>query len=102
MRADRLGDPRPAGDAADGASGTGAVEAALTRALREWLDLACGGRHTGKRQTPPWRALHHRRGHVPMRHESWVTSLSWIPSEAVTGGTRVAFDAGFTHYDEPP
>ena len=37
-----------------------------------------------------------------MRHESRVTSLSWIPSEAVTGGTRVAFGAGFTHYDEPP
>jgi hypothetical protein len=37
-----------------------------------------------------------------MRYESTVTSLSWIPSEAVQGGTRVAFDAGFTHYDEPP
>jgi hypothetical protein len=37
-----------------------------------------------------------------MRIESTVTSLSWIPSEAVTGGTRVAFDAGFTHYDQPP
>ena len=37
-----------------------------------------------------------------MRHESQVTSLSWIPSEAVTGGSRMAFDAGFTHYDEPP
>ncbi len=37
-----------------------------------------------------------------MRYESSVTSLSWIPSEAVTGGTRVAFDAGFTHYDDPP
>jgi hypothetical protein len=37
-----------------------------------------------------------------MRTESSVTSLSWIPSEAVRGGTRVAFDAGFTHYDEPP
>ena len=37
-----------------------------------------------------------------MRIESSVTSLSWIPSEAVRGGTRVAFDAGFTHYDEPP
>jgi Cyclic nucleotide-binding domain len=37
-----------------------------------------------------------------MRHESCITSLSWIPSEAVTGGTRVAFDAGFTHYDDPP
>jgi hypothetical protein len=31
-----------------------------------------------------------------------VTSLSWIPSEAVEGSTRLAFDAGFTHYDEPP
>ena len=37
-----------------------------------------------------------------MRYESRVTSLSWIPSEAITGGTRTAFDAGFTHYDDPP
>ena len=37
-----------------------------------------------------------------MRYESSVTSISWIPSEAVTGSTRVAFDAGFTHYDDPP
>lgn len=39
---------------------------------------------------------------VGMRIESSVTTLSWIPSEAVRGGTRVAFDAGFTHYDQPP
>ncbi len=37
-----------------------------------------------------------------MRYESTVTSLSWIPSEAVTGGTRAAFEGGFTHYDDPP
>jgi hypothetical protein len=37
-----------------------------------------------------------------MRYESCVTSLSWIPSEAVEGSMRVAFDAGFTHYDDPP
>jgi hypothetical protein len=37
-----------------------------------------------------------------MRYESSVTSLSWIPSEAVTGGTRLAFDAGLGHYDDPP
>jgi hypothetical protein len=37
-----------------------------------------------------------------MRYESCVTSLSWIPSEAITGSSRVFFDAGFTHYDEPP
>jgi hypothetical protein len=40
--------------------------------------------------------------HGRMRYESCITSLSWIPSEAVTGRTRVAFDAGFTHYDDPP
>ncbi len=37
-----------------------------------------------------------------MRHSSTVTSLSWIPSEAVEGSTRLAFDMGFTHYDDPP
>lgn len=40
--------------------------------------------------------------HDGMRIESSVTSLSWIPSEAVQGGTRVAFDTGFTRYDDPP
>ena len=39
---------------------------------------------------------------VAKRFEHSVTSLSWIPSEAVEGGTRLAFDAGFTHYDPPP
>ncbi len=37
-----------------------------------------------------------------MRHSSSVTSLSWIPSEAIEGSTRLAFDAGMTHYDDPP
>lgn len=37
-----------------------------------------------------------------MRHESCVTSLSWIPSEAVTGAARAAFDTGLAHYDNPP
>lgn len=36
------------------------------------------------------------------RIESQVTSLSWIPSEAVTGMSRTLFESGFTHYDEPP
>jgi len=36
-----------------------------------------------------------------VRIESSVTSVSWIPSEAVTGLTKSAFEAGFTHYDEP-
>ncbi|WP_129666385.1 cyclic nucleotide-binding domain-containing protein [Phytoactinopolyspora endophytica] len=34
--------------------------------------------------------------------DATVTSLSWIPSEAVTGPSRKAFDIGFTHYDAPP
>jgi hypothetical protein len=37
-----------------------------------------------------------------MRIESSVTSVSWIPSEAVTGMTRLPFEVGFTHYDNPP
>ena len=31
-----------------------------------------------------------------------VSSLSWIPSEAVRGLLRVPFDLGFAHYDAPP
>ncbi len=37
-----------------------------------------------------------------MRLTSSVTSLSWIPSEAVTGVNKAAFEVGFTHYDDPP
>ena len=37
-----------------------------------------------------------------MRIESSVTSLSWIPSEAVTGLNKAVFGSGFTHYDAPP
>jgi Cyclic nucleotide-binding domain len=37
-----------------------------------------------------------------MRIESSVTSISWIPSEAIAGVTRLPFDIGVTHYDDPP
>jgi hypothetical protein len=37
-----------------------------------------------------------------MRIESSVTSLSWIPSEAIKGMTRLPFEMGVAHYDEPP
>ncbi len=37
-----------------------------------------------------------------VRHRGSITSLSWIPSEAVEGSTRLAFDAGLAHYDDPP
>src|SRR5579872_3445464 len=37
-----------------------------------------------------------------IRHEAVVTSLSWIPTEAIQGAQRLAFDSGITHYDPPP
>lgn len=37
-----------------------------------------------------------------MRIESSVTSLSWIPSEAVKGMTRLPFEMRVAHYDPPP
>lgn len=37
-----------------------------------------------------------------MRHQSTITSISWIPSEAVEGSTKIAFEAGLAHYDKPP
>ena len=37
-----------------------------------------------------------------MRFEHSVTTLSWIPSYAVTGLNKAFFESGFTHYDEPP
>jgi hypothetical protein len=38
-----------------------------------------------------------------MRIASSVSSLSWIPSEAVTGpANKAVFGSGFTHYDDPP
>ena len=38
-----------------------------------------------------------------MRLESSVTSVSWIPSEAVTGAVlKGTFETGVTHYDDPP
>ena len=37
-----------------------------------------------------------------MHVESSVTSISWIPSEAVTGMTKLPFEVGVTHYDNPP
>ena len=37
-----------------------------------------------------------------MRITSSATTLSWIPSEAVTGVNKAAFEVGFTHYDDPP
>jgi hypothetical protein len=37
-----------------------------------------------------------------LRIESSVVSVSWIPSEAIEGFAKLPFEAGLTHYDEPP
>ncbi len=37
-----------------------------------------------------------------MRVTGSATSVSWIPSEAIRGVTRMPFDLGVTHYDGPP
>ncbi len=37
-----------------------------------------------------------------MRIETSVTSISWIPSEAITGPWRLPMDVGLGHYDDPP
>ena len=37
-----------------------------------------------------------------MRIESSVTSVTWIPSEAISGMPKLPFEWGVAHYDEPP
>ena len=37
-----------------------------------------------------------------MRIESSVTSLTWIPSEAIDGMPKLPFELGIAHYDDPP
>jgi hypothetical protein len=37
-----------------------------------------------------------------MRINASVTSISWIPSEAIQGLTKMPFEMGMAHYDDPP
>jgi hypothetical protein len=37
-----------------------------------------------------------------MRIERSVTTISWIPSEAITGLTKAPFEVGINHYDNAP
>ena len=37
-----------------------------------------------------------------MRIEKSVTSITWIPSEAISGMPKVPFEMGVAHYDDPP
>jgi Cyclic nucleotide-binding domain len=41
-------------------------------------------------------------GIAVVRIASSVTSISWIPREAIEGLTRLPFDLGVAHYDMPP
>jgi hypothetical protein len=44
-----------------------------------------------------------RRKERPVRFESSVTSISWIPSEAIESvAVKLPFQIGLTHYDDPP
>ncbi|MDQ2983995.1 MAG: cyclic nucleotide-binding domain-containing protein [Actinomycetota bacterium] len=37
-----------------------------------------------------------------MRIEKSVTSVTWIPSEAISGMPKLPFEMGVSHYDDPP
>jgi hypothetical protein len=37
-----------------------------------------------------------------MHIESSATAVSWIPSEAIRGLTKLPFSLGVTHFDDPP
>ena len=37
-----------------------------------------------------------------MRIESSVTSITWIPSDAIEGMPKLPFQVGVAHYDDPP
>jgi hypothetical protein len=37
-----------------------------------------------------------------MRVDSSVTSITWIPSEAISGMPKMPFELGIAHYDDPP
>jgi hypothetical protein len=37
-----------------------------------------------------------------MRFETSVTSITWIPSEAIEGMPKLPFEWGLAHYDDPP
>src|SRR5258706_15132388 len=102
----RLHDQRSGGAQRD-TGPDGSATAARSAGGRQGVGLRAG-RGPRVLPSPPRRQaapLVLRRGAVTvkaMRYESSVTSLSWIPSEAVPSGARVAFDTGFTHYDDPP
>src|SRR5690242_7706140 len=78
-------------------------------AVRRALDLpAPVGRLAARDNRPPTgeamriSALGQGDPMTVQRHESSVTAISWIPSEAITGPSKIPFELGVTHYDQPP
>ena len=73
--------------------------AGTTRAAPKYSQAGMGG--AGFRPAPS-----HRRsdalGVGAVRIESSVTSVTWIPSEAIKGMPKLPFEIGLAHYDEPP
>ena len=68
-----------------------------------------GASHTRVHRFPPFSCPGPDRTLAPvrpkglaMRIEKSVTSLSWIPSEAIKGPMKAPFEMGITHYDEVP
>jgi hypothetical protein len=66
---------------------------AISYTRRKSIDLAGSGASARERGEPSM---------VRQRFESSVTAVSWIPSEAITGPSKIPFEFGVTHYDEPP
>src|SRR3954466_3293540 len=64
--------------------------------------MAGGACSTTAHVSAPFRAGGGRATLVAMRIERSVTSISWIPSEAVRGSTKLPFSVGMAHYDDAP
>lgn len=64
--------------------------------------MSTGAGNTVKRRVTPVTGVRSPLSVCRMRVESSVTSLSWIPSEAVSGPMKAGFATGLAHYDDPP
>src|SRR4051794_18579515 len=88
-----------------GPSSAGTIKLShVTRRVRQGAGMrpAGGANHPPRCRVVPCRtglAGAHDRA---MKHEAAAVALTWIPSEAIGGLLRGPFDAGITHYDQPP
>ena len=86
------------------ASPLGAAPGKEVRARRDGVAAtpSAAGVAPFQRRDPARTVGTHAEEGAVMRIASSVTSISWIPSEAVTGLNKGIFESGFTHYDDPP